>query len=294
MDLIYITTELNTHDKCVKYLEKHRWKGVPICPYCKSKKSSPKGLRHTCLGCMNSYSVTVGTVFEDSNLPLYKWFMTIALMLSAKKGISSMQLSRDLSVNKNTAWLLQMKIRKAMKQDDDIVLRGIVEADETFVGGKINGQFPRKKNQPKKPRGQEHLKPVFAMVQRRGNVIAKVLNKACREEIVPLLKARVAPSSVLVSDASYIYFPVKEHFKSHQVMSRGGKIFKRGIYHKNTIEGFFSQFKRALIGQYHKVCEEHLHLYIDELCFKYNHRNGPDKGYSNLLQRLLKDEIAKS
>ena len=268
MDLIYITTHLNTHQKCIKYLEEQRWNGAPCCPYCQSKKSSPKGLRHTCLGCSNSYSVTVGTVFEDSNLPLYKWFMAIALILSAKKGISSMQLSRDLSVNKNTAWLLQMKIRKAMKQDDDLVLNGIVEADETFVGGKINRQFPRKKNQPKKPRGQEHLKPVFAMVQRQGSVIAQVLNKASREEIVPIIKTRVTASSVLVSDASYIYFPIKEYFKSHEVMSRGAKVFRRGIYHKNTIEGFFSQFKRAIIGQYHKICEGHLHLYVDELCFK--------------------------
>lgn len=294
MNLIDITTELNTHEKCLKYLERQRWDGLPVCPYCSSKKSSPKGTRYTCLGCNNSYSVTVGTVFEDSNLPLYKWFMAIALILSAKKGISSMQLSRDLSINKNTAWLLQMKIRKAMKQDDDVVLNGIVEADETFVGGKINSQFPRKKNQPKKPRGQEHLKPVFAMVQRQGNVIARVINKACTDEIVPLLKGKIHPSSVLVSDASYIYFPVKKHFKSHQVMSRGAKIFKRGIYHKNTIEGFFSQFKRALLGQYHKVCNEHLHLYLDELCFKYNHRSSSDKGYQKLMKALLKTEIAKS
>lgn len=287
MDLIYITTQLNTHEKCVKYLEDKRWEGVPTCPYCKSQKSSPKGLRYTCLGCTNSYSVTVGTVFEDSNLPLYKWFMAIALILSAKKGISSLQLARDLSVNKNTAWLLQMKIRKAMKEDGNEILDGIIEADETFVGGKISGQFPRKKNQPKKVRGQEHLQPVFAMVQRQGNAIAKVIEKVSKEEIIPLLTGRVTASSVLVTDASYIYFPVKNHFRSHQVMSRGARIFKKGIYHKNTIEGFFSQFKRALIGQFHKVGVHHLQLYLDEVCFKYNHRKSEDKGYSHLMNRLL-------
>lgn len=292
MDLTFITTHLNTHEKCIKYLEDQRWNGTPRCPYCKSTKSSPKALRHTCLSCSNSYSVTVGTAFEDSNLPLYKWFMAISLILSAKKGISSMQLSRDISVNKNTAWLLQMKIRKAMEQDDNLLLDGIVEADETFVGGKINGQFPRKKNQPKKARGQEHLQPVFAMVQRQGRVIASVINKACREEIVPLLKSRITQSSILVSDASYIYFPIKEHFKRHEVMSRGGRVFRRGIYHKNTIEGFFSQFKRAIMGQYHSICEGHLQLYLDELCFKYNHRNVDDKGYGNLLQKLINSELA--
>ena len=116
MTLTYINYHLNTHEKCVKYLEEKRWKGIPICPYCGCNKSSPKKLRYTCLKCKNSYSVTVGTVLENSNLPLYKWLMAITLILAAKKGISAMQLSRDLTVNKNTAWLLQMKIRGAMKE----------------------------------------------------------------------------------------------------------------------------------------------------------------------------------
>ena len=115
MTVTYILTHLNTHEKCINYLEKKRWNNKPICPYCGSNKNNPKKLRHTCLTCKNSFSVTVGTVMENSNLPIYKWLIAIQLMLSAKKGISSMQLSRDLSVNKNTAWLLQMKIRAAMK-----------------------------------------------------------------------------------------------------------------------------------------------------------------------------------
>src|SRR5690606_23054850 len=101
------------------------------------------------------------------------------------------------------------------------------------------------------------------------------------------LKSLVTPQSILVTDSSYVYFPAKEYFKSHYTMSRGSKIFKRGIYHKNTIEGFFSQLKRAIIGQYHKLSARHLQLYTDEVCFKYNHRNSPDKGYSFLLNKLM-------
>ena len=118
MTLTYITKRLNSHEKCVKFLEKKRWNGIPTCPYCGCKRSSPKALRHTCLQCKNSYSVTVGTVFQNSNLPLQKWLIGISIMMSAKKGISALQLSRDLSVNKNTAWLLQMKIRAAMSKGE--------------------------------------------------------------------------------------------------------------------------------------------------------------------------------
>jgi len=118
MNLAYISKHLNTHEKCVKYLEKERWNNIPTCPYCASQKSSPKKLRYTCLSCSKSYSVTVGTVFHSTNLPLQKWLMAICLVLSAKKGISAMELSRDINVNKNTAWLMQMKIRTALDENN--------------------------------------------------------------------------------------------------------------------------------------------------------------------------------
>ena len=130
MDLNYISKFLNSHEKCIKYLEKERWNNVPTCPYCASTKSSPKKLRHTCLSCSKSYSVTVGTVFHSTNLPLQKWLMAICLMLSAKKGISALQLSRDIKVNKNTAWLMQMKIRKIRRtllsyRPQDLAVKGV-------------------------------------------------------------------------------------------------------------------------------------------------------------------------
>ncbi|NVK66810.1 MAG: IS1595 family transposase [Flavobacteriales bacterium] len=141
MDIIYISKHLNSHEKCIQYLEKKRWNNVPTCPYCGSKKSSPKKLRHTCLSCKNSYSVTVGTVFHSSNLPLQKWLLAICLILSAKKGISAMQLSRDICVNKNTAWLLQMKIRKALDENNLEMLTSkyIPPIKERFKSRKFRG-----------------------------------------------------------------------------------------------------------------------------------------------------------
>lgn len=283
MDLIYIAKHLNTQRKCVKYLEEKRWNGIPTCPYCGSQKSGAKSLRHNCLDCRNSYSVTVGTVFENTNLPLMKWFMAISLILNAKKGISSMQLSRDISVNKNTAWLLQMKIRNAMASNTPDQLGGIVEADETFVGGKT------KKGKKRRTHGgpQKHQKPVLGFVQRQGKVITKVIDAPFREIIMPILKSYVTPESVLVTDGSQAYFPAKKHFAGHKIMSHSTGIYKRGIYHTNTIEGYWSQLKRAIIGQYHKISDGYLQNYLDELSFKYNHKDSADKGYSVLISQML-------
>lgn len=147
MDLLHILDKLNTKEKCIRYLEEKRWNGVPTCPYCGSKKTSPKKLRHTCLSCSNSFSVTVGTVFHSSNLPLHKWLMAISIILSAKKGISSMQLSRDISVNKNTAWLLQMKIRNALDDHslDEFLQRGPIMPVHKFRARKF-GSNPCRRN----------------------------------------------------------------------------------------------------------------------------------------------------
>ena len=284
---------LNTQEKCIEYLEYKRWQGIPVCPYCESKKSSSKSLRHTCLECNNSYRVTVGTVFQDSNIPLTKWFMGIALILSAKKGISSLQLSRDLSVNKNTAWLLQMKIRNVMKEDSNGLLEGVVEADETFIGGKVNSHYPQRKKRSKPVTGTNHLKPVLGMVERNGKVIAQVIKTPLREDIMPILQANITPSSTVVTDGSSAYFPSKKYFKDHQILSKSSQCFKRGEFHTNTIEGFWSLLKRAIIGQYHRVNELYLQMYIDELSFKYNYRNNTDRGFSFLMGKLIGASVAK-
>jgi transposase-like protein len=231
--------------------------------------SSLKGLRHTCLSCNCSYNVTVGTVFENSNLPLMKWFWALSLILSAKKGISSMQLSRDISVNKNTAWLLQMKIRNAMSKDEIQQLSEIIEVDVTFLGGKV-----KRNHRKKKPHsgGPHHLQPVFGMVQRQGRVIVKVIESPYREVVMPILKEHVTPKSAVVTDGSTAYFPAKKYFDKHMRMSHSTGVYNRRIYHTSTIEGFWSQLKLAIIGEYHKISEHYLQFYLDEISFMYNHK----------------------
>ena len=140
MNIIQIYKQFPTNEDCLRYLEKVRWGGTPVCPYCHAAKSTPvdKELRHHCNNCNTSFSVTVRTIFHKTKADLQKWFLAISLMLNAKKGISARQLARDLGVNKSTGWYMAMRIREAMLQDREL-LSGIVEVDETYVGGKRRG-----------------------------------------------------------------------------------------------------------------------------------------------------------
>ena len=178
MNLIEIFKQFPTHQDCLKHLEKVRWEDTPSCPYCKSTRVSglPKEHRHHCNACNTSFSVTVGTIFHRTRLDLQKWFLAVSLVLDAKKGLSSRQLSRHLKVNKDTAWRMAMQIRKAMNEADQReLLTGVVEMDEHYVGGK-----PRRgsKDDPPLKRGRGTKKvPVVGMLERGGKVRTKVTDK---------------------------------------------------------------------------------------------------------------------
>jgi len=174
MDIIKIYEMFPTENDCIKHLEKVRWKDQPRCPYCKSKSitSLPKENRHHCNSCNTSFSVSVGTIFHHTHLPLQKWFLALCIVLNAKKGIAARQLSRDLRVNKDTAWRIDMKIRQAMNEREQReLLTGFVECNETYIGGKPG----RGSGDPQK-RGRGTKKaPVFGMVERKGEVRTEVV-----------------------------------------------------------------------------------------------------------------------
>lgn len=272
-----------TQEDCLEYLEKIRWKGNPTCPYCKSTNSTPapKEHRHHCNNCNTSYSVTVGTIFHKTHLDFQVWFLAISLILNAKKGISARQLARDLDINKNTAWYMGMRIRKAMNERwHRELLQGVIEMDETYIGGKAkNIKGPKIKNKSDfHPRGRGTRKiPVVGMAQRQGKIKAgarldKILNT---KKMMALARENIdLKNSTVITDAFRPYNKLSS-YTTHKTIDHR-LYYVLGDIHTNTIESFWALLKRGIVGQYHKVSKYHLNEYIDEFCYRHNNRNNGD------------------
>lgn len=272
MDLFEIYSRFKTERDCHSYLIEMRWPDGIKCVYCSStnvyRRSYGNGLK--CGRCNKSFTATVGTIFHATKLPLMKWLLGVSQILAAKKGISSLQLARTLDVNKNTAWYMQQRIRKCMKSD--VLLKGIVEADETYVGGSL-GNMTKAKKEQKKPHktGMSHKQAVLGMIERTsGSIVLRKLPHSNGENIKPILKQTISAESELVTDGFGAYSGMDKHFSNHIKMNHEKGKRSQGDYHLNNIEGFFTTIKRAIIGQYHKITNPHLQDYLDEIAFKKN------------------------
>ena len=288
MEIINLCKRFNTETKCYKYLEMVRWNSKPICPYYQCNKASKRKGEHRykCHSCNRSYSVLVGTVMEGTKLPIIKWFTAVFLILNAKKGVSSLQLARDLGVNKNTAWYLQKRIRLAMNENSEL-LTGLIEADESYIGGSlVNKHESLKEQRGYHSNGMQHKTPVLGMVERNGMIKVKVLKKAWGKEIKPIMKKLISKESEVVTDGFGGYKDLGLHFKNHIVLNHSQKVHRKRKYYTSTIEGFWSMFKRAITGQYHKITLEYLQDYINEMTYKYNHRNN-DFAFDKLITNCL-------
>ena len=280
MNIIQIYKQFPTEDHCLNHLEMARWNNTPKCPYCKSIKvtPAPKEKRHHCNNCKTTFSVTVGTIFHHTHLPLQKWFLAISLILNAKKGISARQLARDLEVNKNTAWRILMKIREAMfNKDHRELLTGVVEVDETYIGGKPRKGNSGNEGEPRK-RGRGTKKtPVVGLVERGGKVKAEVFRKGSlkAKNLSSLVRLSVdTGKTVLIADEYKGYLGIK-YFMPHKTINHQ-KWYVDGDIHTNNIESFWALLKRGMIGQFHKVSLRYLPRYIDEFCYRFNNRNNKD------------------
>jgi transposase-like protein len=282
MNLVEIFEKFPTEKKCIDHLEKIKWPIKPICPYCGNSQSScaKEELRHHCNKCNTSFSVTVGTIFHQTHLPLQKWFLAIALILNAKKGISSRQLARDIKVTKDTAWSMQMRIRKALLENPEL-MKGVVEMDETYIGARKPRRTSKDKdddgNYPKLPRGRGTTKtPVVGMVERGGKVKAMMHTELKFSDLKKTATKHIDfENTILMTDDYRGYIPFK-HLLIHQSVNHSQKQWANGAIHTNTIESFWALLKRGITGQYHHLSDKYLNRYITEFCFKYNNRKTQD------------------
>jgi hypothetical protein len=274
-----------TQEICLRHLEKVRWGDKIKCAYCNGANTNTYKYqgndRHYCNTCKSGFSATIGTIFQNSHIPLNKWFMLIALMLNAKKGLSAYQASRDLGIRRMTVWRMMNKIREAMgNATDNELLSGIVEMDETYVGGKPRkiSKKPQNDNDDDAPlppinkRGRGTKKEcVVGMIERGGKVRAKHVKKTNLRfcDMAGLVRKNIdTGNSILMTDEYKAYCKMKR-FMRHMSINHQYE-YVRGAVHTNTIESFWALVKRGIVGQFHRVSAKYLYRYIDEFCWRFN------------------------
>lgn len=266
---------LPNDDACRGHLEKIRWHNKPTCPHCASQKHYKlrikgefKGL-YKCGECKYRYNVLIGTVFEGTHIPLQKWFITIFLFISHKKGISSHQIAEDLGITQKSAWYMLNRIRYILQEDFNIE-KGVAYCDETFVGGKNKNRHKDKKVEKSQGRSFKDKTPVFGMIM-DGKVFTKVIPNTSKNVLEPLVRGLVPSGSLLVTDEWKGYRGLEDDY-FRAVVNHAGKQYAVNGYSTNNVENFWSHLKRGLIGVYHQVSPKHLQKYCDEFAFRFNHK----------------------
>lgn len=280
MSVISIINRFPTQESCIEHLEKVRFGDEPYCPLCgvvgECKRKQEKNLvgRWNCHSCKSSFNVLSGTVFQGTHIPLQKWFVAIELMLNAKKSLSSPQLARDADLTQPTALYVQKRIRAEMaSKQGKTLLKGIVEADETYVGPKPRKRNKRNDDKPgKRGRGTDKT-PIIGAVERDGNVVARVADDLSGKGVLAFVQDHVTPEgSVLITDEYGGYNAVQGSYE-HHVINHAREYARGGGIHTNTIEGVWSLLKRAWYGSHHHYSKNYTPLYVAEAVYKYNARN---------------------
>ncbi len=290
MNLIKIFTRYPDQEACLEHLENIRWRDEAHCPHCESINVARKGEidrigRWNCHACKSSFNVLSGTIFEKTKIPLQKWFLAIGLIVNAKKSFSSCQLARDLELTQPTAWYMQHRIRSAMASKQISMLQGIVEADETYIGGKPR-KFNNHDNDKHNKRGRGTKKTaIVGAVERKGKVTARVATDLTGKGILKFIKSSVSSEgSLLITDENRAYNTVKSLIQ-HTVINHSIS-YADGETHTNTIEGFWSLLKRAWYGSHHHYKKQYTSLYVAEACWKYNERNN-DNAFGAFMQECM-------
>lgn len=280
MNLIELIEQYRDDDKCREALEELRWPAGVCCPRCGSLGISriKKRQQYDCNDCRYQFSVTAGTIFHDSHLPLWKWFIAIYLMVESKKGVSANQIKRTIGVSYKTAWYLCHRIRAAMTEMNAERLRGTVEVDETWVGGKTRGKGRRYT-------GNKSL--VIGVIQRGGKVRLQVIEKPDRKTLHKFIKDNTDDETeAIYTDEWPAYRGIADHNTKHDTVNHSIEEWVRGDVHTNNIENVWSLLKRSVTGTYHKLSMKHLDAYLDEIEWRYNNRKNPYL-YRDTLAKLI-------
>jgi len=296
MNLIDVSKHFGTPEACNDFLEQMRWPDGVRCVKCNSPKVTkytkqegtrtrknpktgkieekpvPARILYVCRECKNQFSVGAGTIFNDTHLDLQKWFQAVALMVNAKKGLSALQLKRDLGTAYKTSWYLSMRIRKAMglvEAAEEKPLTGTIEADEAYMGSK--------KYDKRRKRGPWEKEPVFGMIERGGKARTYHMPEVTRKNVADKIKDDISiKADALYTDDSSLYDKVPANVKKHEIVNHSAHEWVRGDVHTGTIDGYWGLLKRGVIGSFHQISVKHLHRYLSEFQFKWNHRKAQE------------------
>jgi transposase-like protein len=289
-------------DKAREWLEAQLWPHGPVCGHCGTvDNATPLASRpglYQCNAkeCRKQFTVTVGTLFERSHIPLNKWLMAAFLICASKKGISAHQIHRMIGVSYKSTWFMMHRLREAMRPGADFGPLGgqnkVVEADETYVGGREKNKHSHKRRG--KGRGPTGKEPVVSLVEREGRVRSTHLPAVNAKNLRPILVTQIDRKSCLMTDESSLYLKIGDEFAGHgNVNHSAGEYVRADFWHTNTVENYFSILKRGITGTYHHVSQQHLKRYLAEFDFRYNERSALGVNDADRAAKMINGIVGK-